>query len=434
MSLVDALGARGVRTVLLQFADILGTLKSVSIPLEALEDALRNGIAADGGAVQGFVRSEEREVLLRPDPLTACLLPGPDGAGTVARLLCDLVDADGTPFPGCSREVLRRVLQRFAARGLRVAVALAPEFFLFRLRQDGRATTEPPDDAGYYDLSPGDRVRHEIEAALREAGLPVRASYHEAAPGQHQIALGPLEPLAAADALVSLRLVARQVARRHGLHASFMPKPVFGTNGSGMHVRQQLRADGHDAFADPSGPHGLSETALAFIAGQLAHARGYCAVTNPLVNSYKRLMPGYDAPVYVTWSSRGRAPLIRIPARAAGPVQVELRNPDPACNPYLALAVVLAAGLDGLERGLEPPPPIDRDLYELSPRELAELGIESLPGSLGEAVEAMLQDDVVLEALGEYVVSHFVEAKQIEWDLYRGQVHGWELEQYLEAF
>ncbi len=423
-----------IEIVQLQFTDILGTMKSVSIPCGELERALEEGIVFDGSSIEGFVRIEESDMFLRPDPATYLRYPWQPKA---ARLLCDIARPDGSPFDGCPRTVLRRQIEKAAEAGFAFRVGAEPEFFLFPLGPDGRARAETSDQAGYFDLSPadaGERARADIVGQLSAMGVAVETAHHEVAPAQHEIDFKELPALEAADLIATFRIVARIVAREHGLHATFMPKPVFGMNGSGLHLHLALWQDGVNAFADPSTADGLSQTARHFVAGVMAHARGLTLVGNPLVNSYKRLQPGYEAPVHIAWSLANRSPLIRVPDERGERTRIELRSPDPACNPYLVLAATLAAGLDGVQRRLEPPPPVPRDMYRLTREEQRELGIEELPRTLGAAARALRGDELVRAALGEHITRQILEAKEIEWQIYESQVHGWEIEQYLMSY
>ncbi len=427
-----------VRFVRLQFVDILGIHKSVAIPVTQLEKALDGELMFDGSSVEGFVRIEESDMLLRPDPETFAIYPWKTTPrGTTARLMCDVYNPDGTPFAGCPRNTLKRNLARAEAMGFRMMVGPEAEFFLFQRDENGKPTTITHDQGSYFDLSPIDRgedARRDMVLILQELGFDVERSSHEVAPGQHEIDFQYADAVTTADRLMTLKLVVRHVAMEHGLHATFMPKPLFGVNGSGMHVHLSLFRGDTNAFFDPDASFQLSRIAMHFIAGLMHHARGYTAVTNPLVNSYKRLVPGYEAPAYIAWSEQNRSPLVRVPSRRGRGTRVELRSPDPSCNPYLAFAVILAAGLDGIERRLEPPPPVNRNIYRMSVAERMEANIDSLPANLEEALDELERDEVIREALGEHIFTHFMEAKRIEWDVYRKQVHPWEVEQYLTVF
>jgi len=428
---------RNVSFILLQFTDILGVSKAVTIPIDQLEKALNRELMFDGSSIHGFVRIEESDMYLWPDPDTFAILPWlGNGDGAVARLICDVANPDGTPFAGDPRWVLKQVCARAAEDGYTFMAGPEAEFFLFLRNPDGTHSTITHDQASYFDLAPidaGELARREMVVALQSMGFEVERSSHEVAPGQHEIDFRYAEAVTTADRLMTFKLVVKSIAHKHGLHATFMPKPIYGVNGSGMHVHQSLFQGEKNVFYDPAAPYQLSKTAMHFLAGLLAHARGFTAVCNPIVNSYKRLVPGYEAPVYIAWSQRNRSPLVRVPAKRGQSTRFELRSPDPAANPYLAMAVMLAAGLDGIKRGLVPPDPVDRNIFEMSVRERADARIDSLPGSLEEALDALEQDDVIKDALGEHVYSHFMEAKRIEWDVYRKQVHQWELDQYISV-
>lgn len=427
----------GVEFIRLQFTDILGVLKNVAITAGQLEKALEGELMFDGSSIDGFVRIEESDMYLRPDPNTFAVFPWRPSEGAVARLICDVYNPDGTPFAGCPRANLRRVLAEAAEKGYTMNVGPECEFFLFHTAEDGRPTLNTHDQAGYFDLSPVDRgenARRDIALTLESMGYEIEASHHEVAPGQHEIDFKYADALTTADNIVTFKFVVRTIAQRHGLHATFMPKPIFGINGSGMHTNQSLFRGEENAFYDPAGELQLSREAYHYIGGLLHHARAMAAVTNPTVNSYKRLVPGFEAPVYLAWSVRNRSPLIRIPAKRGLSTRVELRNPDPACNPYLAIALMLKAGLDGIERGVEPPPRVDRNIYEMTGAEREELGITSLPENLAQALELLAGDPVLREALGPHIYGRFLEAKRVEWAEYRQQVHTWELERYLTKF
>lgn len=427
-----------VRSIRLQFTDILGVIKNVAIPVEQLERALNGEIMFDGSSVEGFVRIEESDMLLIPDPSTFAIFPWKSREdGATARLICDVHNPDGTPFEGCPRTILKRVLAEAQEMGYTFMAGPEPEFFLFMRDADGKATTQTHDQAGYFDLLPvdlGEEARRDMVETLEAMGFQVEASHHEVAPGQHEIDFRYADGLKTADNIATFRVVVRTIALKHGLHATFMPKPVFGINGSGMHVHQSLMRNGENAFYDPNSEHGLSDTALYYIGGLMAHAPGFTAITNPLVNSYKRLVPGYEAPVYVAWSFRNRSPLIRVPAARGQKTRIELRSPDPSCNPYLALAVMLKAGLDGIKKKISPPEPVNRNIYTMTETERKAFGIRSLPGSLKEAVDELEKDEVIREALGEHIFHRFIEAKRLEWDVYRTQIHRWEIDQYLTVF
>jgi glutamine synthetase len=374
---------------------------------------------------------------LVPDLDTYSLVPWTSNGSRTGRIICDVYTPGGRPFEGDPRYVLKQALQEAAAMGYRYNTGPEPEFFLFEADGDGRALTKPQDQGGYFDLSTdrGVDVRNEMAMALAAFGIQVEASHHEVASGQHEIDFRYTDALKAADNVVTFKATLREVARRHGLHATFMPKPIAGTNGSGMHVHQSLvhLDSGRNAFADTGAEHGLSKLALSFIAGQLAHARGMTAVLAPLVNSYKRLVPGYEAPVYISWGQINRSALIRVPRIQPGRLEstrLELRCPDPSCNPYLAFATMLRAGLDGIKRNLEPQPISNQDLYE----DLSDSELETLPGSLGQALQELQQDQLVCDTLGPHILDRYVEAKVIEWQEYITHVSNWELERYLPIY
>jgi glutamine synthetase len=427
-----------VRFIRMQFTDILGVIKNVDIPVEQLPKALDGQLLFDGSSIEGFVRIEESDMLLKPDPATFAVFPWQEqGEGATARLICDVMNPDGTPFIGDPRGTLKRIMAEAQALGYTFNVGPEPEFFLFTRDTEGKPSTKTIDQASYFDLGPVDRgeeCRRDCVMNLQKMGFEIESSHHEVAPGQHEIDFKYSDAVTAADNIATFRFVVRTIALQHGLHASFMPKPIMGVNGSGMHVHQSLFKDGKNAFYDPEAPSGVSQTCYHYIAGLLEHAKAFTAICNPLVNSYKRLVPGYEAPVYLAWSERNRSPLIRIPAKRGNSTRIELRSPDPSCNPYLALAVILASGLDGIKAKLQPPQPVNRNIYTMAPEERVAEGIDLLPTSLREALRELEADDVVRDALGPHIFTNFMEAKLIEWDVYRSQVHQWELEQYLQIF
>jgi glutamine synthetase len=427
-----------IRFILLQFSDILGIVKSVAIPVEQLPKALDGQILFDGSAVHGFVRIEESDMLLKPDPSTYVSFPWLSGdRENTARLICDIYTPDEEPFAGCPRLALKGVIEEAWEMGYTMNAGPEAEFFLFQLDEQGRPTVRTQDQGSYFDLSPvdtGEDARRDMVIALQDLGFEIEASHHEVAPAQHEIDFRYADALATADNVITFKLVVRTIALQHNLHATFMPKPIHGINGSGMHTHQSLFRGDANAFYDPAGQYQLSDVCLQYLGGLLRHAKGFTAIANPLVNSYKRLVPGYEAPVYLAWSEHNRSPLIRVPARRGIGTRLELRSPDPSCNPYLALAVTLKAGLDGIRKGIVPPPPVNRNIYEMDLDERRKYGIGSLPVSLEEAIEELLADEVIVSALGDHIVSRFVDAKRIETDVYRTQVHQWELDQYLSVF
>ncbi len=426
-----------VKFVRLQFTDILGVVKNVSIPAKLLPEALEGRMMFDGSSIEGFVRIEESDMYLDPDPDTFVILPWTESTGLTARILCDIKNPDGSPFAGCPRSALKRVLREAKEMGYDIMVGPEPEFFLFQLSSEGTPTIKTTDEGGYFDLSPsdvGEDARRDIVLSLEEMGFEIEATHHEVSPGQHEIDFRYANALATADAIVTFRVVARTVARRHGFHATFMPKPIAGVNGSGLHLHQSLFDENGNAFFDSKQPNGLSRVAMRYISGLMVHARAFTAVTNPLVNSYKRLVPGYEAPVYIAWSMGNRSPMIRVPKSHGPDTRIELRSPDPSCNPYLALAVTIKAGLDGLKRRYDLPAPITRNIYRMHEAERRELGIDSLPESLQEALQYLENDPVIWDALGDHIAQRFLEAKRLEWDIFRHEVHPWEIDQYLTVY
>ncbi|ART76431.1 type I glutamate--ammonia ligase [Sutcliffiella horikoshii] len=427
-----------VKYIRLQFTDILGTIKNVEIPVSQLEKALDNKMMFDGSSIEGFVRIEESDMNLYPDLDTFVVFPWTSEKGKVARFICDIYNPDGTPFDGDPRANLKRMLKEMEDLGFSdFNLGPEPEFFLFKLDEKGEPTLELNDKGGYFDLAPtdlGENCRRDIVLELEEMGFEIEASHHEVAPGQHEIDFKYASAIQACDDIQTFKLVVKTIARKHGLHATFMPKPLFGVNGSGMHCNLSLFKDGENAFYDANGDLELSDNARHFIAGIIKHATAFTAVTNPTVNSYKRLVPGYEAPCYVAWSARNRSPLIRIPASRGISTRVEVRSVDPAANPYLAMAVLLKAGLDGIKNKLEAPKPIDRNIYVMNKEERVAAGIADLPATLYAALEELKSNEVIQSALGEHLLEHFIEAKEIEWDMFRTQVHPWERDQYLTQY
>ena len=435
--LLERCRAEGVRFMRLTFTDIDGVIKNVEVPASQFGKALDGQIMFDGSSIEGFTRIEESDMLLRPDLETFRVYPWETPYGKVGRLVCDVLDSDGTPFAGCPRLALKRVVERAAKRGWTMMAGPEAEFFLLRLGPDGRPNHQTHDVGGYFDLTPvdlGEEARRDIVEVLEAMGFEVEAAHHEVAPGQHEIDFKYAEAVATADNIVTFKFVVKKIARDHGLHATFMPKPIVGVNGSGMHTHQSLfdRA-GKNVFYDAKAPYQLAKVARAYIAGILAHARAFVAVTNPLVNSYKRLVPGYEAPVNVAWSEKNRSPLVRVPARRGVGTRCEVRVPDPSCNPYLAMAAMLAAGLDGIERNLDCGEPVNANVFEMSEREKRRLRIKQLPGSLQEALDNLERDKVLQEALGPHIFANFLRNKREEWHRYISTVHGWEHAQYLEV-
>jgi glutamine synthetase len=430
--------AEGVRFLRLTFTDIDGIIKNVEVPESQFEKALDGQIRFDGSSIEGFTRIEESDMLLKPDAATFAVYPWETPYGKVGRLVCDVYNTDESPFAGCPRLALKAVVARAAKLGYTMMAGPEAEFFLFRLGPDGKPNHETHDVGGYFDLTPvdlGEDARRDMVEVLEAMGFEVEAAHHEVAPGQHEIDFKYADAVTTADNIITFKFVVKKVARDHGLHATFMPKPIVGENGSGMHTHQSLfDRKGSNAFHDPKGPWELSRIARAYIAGILDHSRAFVAVTNPLVNSYKRLVPGYEAPVNVAWSEKNRSPLVRVPARRGIGTRCEVRVPDPACNPYLAMAAMLASGLDGIERKLECGDPVNRNVFEMSDREKRRLKIRQLPASLSEALDNLERDKVLAAALGPHIFSNYLRNKREEWHRYISTVHGWEHEQYLKTY
>ncbi len=430
-----------VKFVSLQFTDVLGSVKSVDMPVSGLEGALEDGVWFDGSSVEGFARIQESDMRLVLDPDTYAVLPWSLSERRRARIFCDIFMPDGEPFEGDPRGVLKRLTAKIAERGWTYNIGPEPEFFLFKGSNGGGVHPVPHDVGGYFDFSAGDeavRVRTELMDALRSMGLEVEVGHHEVALGQHEIDFRFTDAVRAADNVLTLKYTVKAIAALHGLTASFMPKPVFGINGSGMHCHQSLFDDkGNNLFFDKDDEYHLSPTAYAFIAGQLKHARGLAALVAPTVNSYKRLVPGYEAPVYIGWAQINRSALIRIPRYTRGrdkSMRAELRFPDPSSNPYLAFAGMLAAALDGIDNKLTPPKPLNNvNLYHLDAKERRRLGVGELPGSLAEALTELSKDKALVDALGPVAYEAFVRAKTEEWDDYRIRVTDYEIERYLET-
>ncbi len=426
-----------VRFMRLQFTDILGINKNVEIPSSQFEKALAGDIMFDGSSIEGFVRIEESDMLLAPDLDTFLVYPWGETDSRICRLICDIRTPSGEPFAGDPRGTLKSVLAKASSMGFSMNAGMEAEFFLFKPDESGEASTTTHDVGGYFDLAPadlGEDARRAMVDMLERMGFEVEAAHHEVAHGQHEIDFRYADALKTADNIATFRFVVKHVARQFGLLASFMPKPIFGQNGSGMHTHQSLFKGRDNAFWDASAEWELSKTALHYVGGLLRHARGMCAITNPLVNSYKRLVPGYEAPVNVAWSMRNRSPLIRVPDRRGLGTRVELRSPDPAANPYLALAVMLASGLDGIETQADYREPVNENIWEMSFREKRRLRIDDLPHDLNEALDELEKDDVITGALGKHIAAHFVEAKRQEWRDYITQVSAWELESYLAKY
>jgi glutamine synthetase len=429
---------RGIRFVRLWFTDILGQLKSFSINALELEDAFEGGMGFDGSSITGFNAIEESDMIAMPDISSFAILPWrPEDKG-VARMFCDVVTPSREPYEGDPRHVLRRALERAESMGFdRFFVGPELEYFYFRNARPENGRPETLDEGGYFDLTTldaGSDVRRETVLALEQLGIHVEYTHHEVGPSQHEIDMRYANALRMADDTMTYRITVKEYAMKYGWHATFMPKPLFGENGSGMHTHQSLFQEGRNAFFDPDDQYYLSEIGKQFIAGQLKHAREICSVFAQWVNSYKRLVPGYEAPVYCAWSRRNRSALVRVPLYHPGKEQAtraEIRCPDPACNPYLTFAALLMAGLEGIEKGYELPEPMEKNLYHLSPDERKRLGIEQLPDTLGEAIELTAESELVLRTFGEHIFNRYVEIKRQEWEDYRVQVTQWELDRYL---
>ena len=440
MSVQDVLSQareNNVEFVRLQFTDLFGMTKNVAITVNHLQNALENRFMFDGSSIDGFARIEESDMILYPDLDTFKIFPWHHNGGREARLICDIYRPDRTPFEGDPRYILKRALKQAADMGYTFNAGPECEFFLFHTDETGRPTTMTHDMGGYFDLSPmdlGEDARRDICLTLEDMGFDVQASHHEDANGQHEVDFRYDEALRAADNFMTFKIIVKKVAKRHNLHATFMPKPLSGMAGSGLHINMSLSRDGENVFWDSKDERGLSREAYSFMAGIMNHIKAITAISNPIVNSYKRLVPGYEAPVYITWATKNRSPLIRIPTAQGEATRIELRSPDPSCNPYLTFAIILAAGLDGIKKGLTPPAPVERNIYQMTEEERRTAGIESLPKNLYEALMELQKDDFVTEILGSHATSRFIQAKLKEWDEYKHQVHSWEIRKYLSRY
>ena len=432
--IIDMVRDEDVEFIRLQFTDVLGNLNNVAITSSQLEKALDNKCMFDGSSIQGFVRVEESDMYLHPDLDTFAIFPWRPQQGKVARLICDVYTTDGKPFMGDPRYILKRVIKEASDMGYTFNVGPECEFFLFHTDDNGQPTTITHEKAGYFDLGPvdlGENARRDMVLTLEDMGFEIETSHHEVAPAQHEIDFKYDEALAAADNIMTFKLVIKTIAKRHGLFATFMPKPKFGVCGSGMHTNMSLEKDGKNIFFDDSDKLSLSKEAYYFMGGILKHIKGMTAVTNPIVNSYKRLVPGYEAPVHIAWSAKNRSPLIRVPASRGAGTRVELRSPDPSCNPYLVLALCLGAGLEGIREKIEPPKSVDKNIYIMTEEEKKNEHIESLPLTLGDAIIEMEKDPLIKKILGEHVFENYLEAKKCEWDEYNAQVTSWEIDEFL---
>lgn len=426
--------ANGVKFVRLQFVDILGIIKNVAIPIEQLSNALEGEIMFDGSSIEGFSRIQESDMYLRPDPKTFAIFPWKSGEGSIARLMCDIFTPAGNPYIGCPRTALKKVVEEAEEMGFSMCAGPEPEFFLFKKDENGNPTTNTNDKGGYFDLSPvdlGEEARRDIVLALQKMGFEVEASHHEVASGQHEIDFKYEPALHTADNIATFKFVTKTIAMQHDLHATFMPKPIYGINGSGMHVHQSLFRNGENAFYDPEDQLGLSDIAYYYIGGLLKYAPEYTAITNPTINSYKRLVAGYEAPVYISWSATNRSALARVPSSRGVSTRVELRSPDPSANPYLALAVTLKAGIQGIKDKIDPGSQTLKNIYKMTSEERDELGIKSLPENIMDAVDSLRGSQLMKETLGNHIFDRFIRAKEMEWSEYNIQVHDWELNRYL---
>ncbi|PWA13318.1 type I glutamate--ammonia ligase [Pueribacillus theae] len=437
-NILQLMEKENVKFIRLQFTDLLGTIKNVEIPRDQIHKALDNKMMFDGSSIEGFVRVEESDMYLYPDLDTWVIFPWTSEKGKVARLICDVYKTDGTPFEGDPRGILKKTLKRMESLGFtEFNIGPEPEFFLFKMDANGEPTLDVNDKGGYFDLAPtdlGENCRRDIVLELEDMGFEIEASHHENAPGQHEIDFKYADALTTCDNIQTFKLVVKTIARKHGLHATFMPKPLFGVAGSGMHANMSLFKYDKNAFYDEKEELGLSEVARQFIAGILKNARAFTAVTNPTVNSYKRLVPGYEAPSYIAWSVKNRSPLVRVPSSRGISTRIEVRSVDPSANPYLAMALLLASGLDGIENHLIPPASTDFNIYEMNDDELHQVGIFALPDTLKEALRELKNNELMMSTLGDHASEHFIKAKEIEWEMFRTQVHPWEREQYMTLY
>ncbi|WP_292461996.1 glutamine synthetase family protein [Methanolobus sp.] len=432
---IKAIETHNVKFIRLQFTDIQGTVKDVEIPVTQIEKALTSGISFDGSSIEGMVRIDESDMVLRPDTRTFAILPWGRDKGVVARMICDVHLPDGRPFEADPRFVLRKMMKEAEEMGFQLNVGPELEFFLFA-KENGRATTIPNDYGRYFEFAPTDLaedIRREIVLTLTDLDFDIEASHHECACGQHEIDFKYDDALTTADNVVTFKYVTRTIAKIHGLHATFMPKPKANESGSGMHVNLSLSKDGKNAFYDPDKDMQISDIARYFIAGVMDHIKAISCIANPLVNSYKRIVPGYEAPVYITWSGANRSSLIRIPTPRGNSTRTELRSPDPSCNPYLTFAAILAAGLEGIRNKKMPAQIVDYNIFDLTKEQLREKDIETLPGTLNESADYLEKDAFLREKLGAHVHGNILRLARAEWDAYRIQVHEWEIERYLNT-
>ncbi|MBF0746074.1 type I glutamate--ammonia ligase [Gemella sp. 19428wG2_WT2a] len=436
--ILDTIKKENVKYIRLQFTDITGTIKNVEVPVSQLDKVLDNSMMFDGSSIEGFVRIEESDMYLYPDLDTFLVFSWDSEYGKVARFICDIYTSDRKPFAGDPRGNLKRMLKKMNDLGYdTLNLGPEPEFFLFKLQENGEPSLDLNDNGGYFDLAPvdlGENVRRDIVLELERLGFDIEASHHEVAPGQHEIDFKYADVVSACDNIQTFKLIVKTIARKHGLHATFMPKPIYGINGSGMHCNISLFKNGKNCFFDESTPNQLSQDAYYFIAGVLKHARAFTAVCNPTVNSYKRLVPGYEAPCYVAWSTSNRSPLVRIPASRGKSTRVEVRSVDPAANPYLAMSTILAAGLDGIENKLIPADEVSSNIYVMTLEERLAQGIDQLPSTLYTALKELKLSQIMENSLGSHIFNNFIEAKSIEWDSFRTRVTDWEIDQYLKQY
>ena len=435
-AILDRVRKEGIKFLVLQFCDIQGQPKNVTLPAIQAEKALTQGIYFDGSSIEGFARIEESDMLLKPDPATYSVLPWRPASSKVARMICDVYTYDYKPYIGDPRYILKRTLEEAKRMGFVFNTGPELEFFLFKTL-DGSPTIIPQDAGAYFDFAPIDlaeNVRRDIVQALEEMGFEIEASHHEVAAGQHEIDFKYGDALRTADNVITYRIATKTIALQQGLHATFMAKPIFGINGSGMHTHCSLAKNGKNAFYDPNKPRELSDLSLHFIGGLLKHVKGITRVANPTINSYKRLVPGYEAPVYISWSVTNRSALIRVPAARGNSTRAEFRSPDPMCNPYLTFACMLAAGLDGIKNRIEPPASTDKNIYEMTPKERKRAKIDTLPGDLVTAMKELEKDSLLAETLGSHIMENLQRITTMEWDSFRTAVHAWEHDQYLVRY
>lgn len=437
--ILQTIEEKKVKFIRLQFTDILGIVKNVAIPADQMKKAFEEGIWFDGSSIEGFVRIQESDMRLEPDPDTFAILPwknqDENGIAT-ARIICDVINSDNKKFEGDPRYALKKVLKKAEEMNFEPKAGPEPEFFIFE-KEKSNITTTPHDSGGYFDFAPKDLasdLRRDMVLALEQMGFKIEASHHEVAGGQHEIDFRYENALRTADNIATFRTVVRAIAERHNLHATFMPKPIQGINGSGMHTHISLFREGENIFYNPKNEYNLSKTAHNFMGGVLEHAAAITAVCNPTINSYKRLVPGYEAPVYIAWSKINRSALIRVPGADGKSTRLEFRSPDPTANPYLALAVIIRAGLDGIEKEISPGDPVQEDIYEFTEEKRREYGISTLPENLNQAINALEKDEVIKDALGSHITEKFIQAKRSEWNEYKAYVTGWEIDRYLKNF